>query len=86
MMTKNGKQTSARIGTLAAATLTNSNASQIAKSLAGAALSQRHTSNQTGAAMEAVAAKVLKSPHYATETKELAGAVLSQANTGRKAS
>lgn len=84
-MAKNTKQTSARIGTLAAETLKSSNASQIAKSLAGAALSQRHTSNQTGAAMEAVAARVLKSPHYATETKELAGAVLSQANKERKA-
>ena len=66
-MTKNSKQTSARIATLAAETLQSSSTSQIAKSLAGAA-ARRHTANQTGATMEAVAAKVLKSSHYAAET------------------
>ena len=82
-MSKNSKQTSARIATLAAETLQSKTASQIAKSLAGAALSQRNTSNQTGATMEDVAARVLKSPHYADDTKALAGAVLAQSNVAR---
>jgi len=82
-MPKNTKQTSARIATLAAETLQNERASQIAKSLAASALAQRSGSKQTGAEMEALAAKVLASERYADETKELAASVLSQANKAR---
>lgn len=82
-MSKNTKQTSGRIATLASNTLQNKQASQIAKSLAASALSQRNTAHQTGAAIEDLASKVLSSPKYATETKELAGSVLSQANKDR---
>jgi hypothetical protein len=80
---KNTKQTSAKVATLAAEKLQDPNASQIAKSLAGAALAQRNTHKQTGAEMEELAAKVLGSDKYAEDTKTLAGAVLSQANKDR---
>lgn len=82
-MSKNTKQTSARIATLAAETLQNERTSQIAKSLAASALAQRNGSKQTGAEMEDLAAKVLASKRYADETKELAASVLSQSNKAR---
>ena len=82
-MSKNAKQTSSRIATLAAGTLQNNSASQVAKSLAASALSQRNSGKQTGAEMEEKAAKVLAGKHYADETKELAASVLAQANKER---
>ena len=82
-MTKNSKQTSSRIAKLAAETLQDGNASQIAKSLAASALAQRSADKQTGAKMEEVAAKVLSSEKYAEATKELAASVLAQANKER---
>ncbi|MCU1323055.1 MAG: hypothetical protein JWM43_2704 [Acidobacteriaceae bacterium] len=82
-MSRNTKQTSSRIATLAAETLQDNQASQIAKSLAASALSQRSTDRQTGAKMEDVASRVLASKRYATETKELAASVLTQANKQR---
>lgn len=82
-MSKNAKQTSSRIATLAAETLQNNSASQVAKSLAASALSQRNSGKQTGAEMEEKAAKVLAGKHYADETKELAASVLAQANKER---
>ncbi len=51
-MSKNTKQTSAQIAKLAAETLQDSRASQIAKSLAASALAQRGGGKQTGAEME----------------------------------
>lgn len=82
-MTKNSKQTSNRIASVAATTLANKNSSEIAKSLAASALSQHGSSRQTGAEIEKVASKVLSSSKYAEVTKELAGSVLSQANKTR---
>lgn len=82
-MSKNTKQTSSRIGKLASETLQDSRTSQIAKSLAASALSQRSGDKQTGAKMEEVAARVLASDRYADDTKELAASVLSQANKQR---
>lgn len=82
-MSKNTKQTSARIGKLAAETLQDSRSSQVAKSLAASALSQRSGEKQTGSKMEDVAARVLASNRYADDTKELAASVLSQANKQR---
>ena len=82
-MSKNTKQTSSRIATLAAETLKDSKSSQVAKSLAASALSQRGNDRQTGAKMEDVAARVLASDRYATDTKELAASVLSQSNKQR---
>jgi len=82
-MSKNTKQTSSRVATLAAETLQNNHASQIAKSLAASALSQRNGDKQTGAKMEDVAVRVLASDRYADETRELAASVLAQANKQR---
>jgi hypothetical protein len=82
-MSKNTKQTSAHIAKLAAETLQDNRASQIAKSLAASALAQRGGGKQTGAAMEDKAARVLASDHYADETRRLAASVLAQANKER---
>lgn len=46
-MSKNTKQTSSRIGRLASETLQSSSSSQVAKSLAASALSQRSGDKQT---------------------------------------
>ncbi len=82
-ISKNTKQTSSRVGRLASETLQSSSSSQVAKSLAASALSQRSGDKQTGARMEDKAARVLASDRYAKETKELAASVLSQANKQR---
>lgn len=82
-MSKNTKQTSSRIAKLASETLQYTRSSQVAKSLAASALSQRGGDRQTGAKMEDVAARVLSSDKYAGETKELAASVLAQANKQR---
>lgn len=82
-MSKNVKQTSSRIASLAAETLQSNQSSQIAKSLAASALSQHGNARQTGAAMEDIASKVLGSDKYAEATKELAASVLSQSNKSR---
>jgi len=82
-MSKNTKQTSTRIAKLAAETLQDNRSSQVAKSLAASALSQRSGDKQTGSKMEDVAARVLASDRYAEGTKELAASVLSKANKQR---
>jgi hypothetical protein len=82
-MTKNTKQTSSQIGRLASETLQSSSSSQVAKSLAASAPSQRSGDRQTGARMEDTAARVLASDHYAKDTRALAASVLSQANKQR---
>ena len=83
-MGTNKKQTSAKLATQAAQTLTNANASKTAKRLAASVLSQTSTDKQTSAEMENMASKVLNSSKYNDETKSLAGSVLSQANKDRK--
>lgn len=82
-MARNSKQTSSKVASLASETLTNKHASQVAKSLAASALSQRNTTKQTGSEMEALASKVIRSDKYADATRELAATVLSQANKER---
>lgn len=77
------KKTSKSVATLAAETLQDKSASQIAKQLAGSALSQYSTSNQTGSQLEEVASSVLKSPKYSEKTKTLAASVLSQSVVNR---
>ena len=71
------------IAKLAAETLQDKQASQIARSLAASALSQVSGGKQTGGQMEDKAAKVLASDHYSAETKQLAASVLAQANKER---
>jgi hypothetical protein len=82
-MSRNTKQTSPRIASLAAETLQDKHASQIAKRLAASALSQRDGGKQTGSEIEDVAARVLAGSRYSNDTKELAASVLSQANKQR---
>jgi len=79
----NKKQTSAEVAAIAAEILKDENASDIAKKLAGSALSQTATSRQTSAEMEDLASKVLKSDKYNATTKTLAASILSQSNKGR---
>jgi hypothetical protein len=82
-MSKNTKSTSSKVAALASETLTNPNSSDIAKKLAGSALSQTNTGNQTGKEMETTASKVLQSDKYSEQTKELAASILSQSNKNR---
>jgi len=82
-MVVNRKGTSSRVATLAADTLFKPGSSQIARKLAGSALSQSNTDRQTGAKMEDLASKVLRSDRYSEKTKALAGSVLSQSNKKR---
>ncbi|WP_439185169.1 hypothetical protein [Carboxylicivirga taeanensis] len=82
-MAKNQKQTSKNVASLAAKTLINDNSSQIAKKLAGSALSQKSTTKQTRSEMENTASKVLKSSKYNDDTKTLAASILSQSNKKR---
>lgn len=79
----NSKQTSPEIAKQAAETLRSPNASAIAKSLAGSALSQSTSSKETGKAMETKASQVLQSEKYSDSTKTLAASVLSQSNKQR---
>lgn len=82
-MSKNQKTTSSKVASKASKILTDSNSSEIAKSLAASALSQKNKGNQTGSEMEDKAAKVLASDKYSADTKEMAASVLSQANKER---
>lgn len=82
-MSKNKKQSSSEVASLAAATLNDKDASKIAKSLAGSVIAQTHTDKQTGADMESKASKVLQSDKYSDDTKTLAASVLSQSNRKR---
>lgn len=82
-MGKNTKQSSADIAKLAASTLADQNASNIAKSLAASVLSQTNTDKQTGAELESKASMVLQSDKYSNSTKSLAASVLSQSNKAR---
>lgn len=82
-MSTNTKKSSPRVATLAANTLTDPNASKIAKSLAASVVAQTNTGKQTGAKLEDIASKVIQSPKYSDDTKTLAASVLSQSNKER---
>lgn len=82
-MSFNKKRTSSEVASDAGSILHDPNASDIQKSLAASALSQRSGKRQTGKEMEEIASKVMKSDKYSEETKELAASVLSQANRRR---
>lgn len=79
----NSKTTSERMASLAAEVLRDADASDIAKRLAGSALSQAASGRQTGADLEELAGRVLSAEKYAATTRELAATVLSQANKAR---
>lgn len=82
-MSINKKSTSKEIASLASKTLKDLNSSNIAKELAGSALSQRNSKKQTGSELEDKAFKVLISEKYSDSTKKLAGSILSQSNRKR---
>jgi hypothetical protein len=82
-MSFNSKVSSSKLASQAANTLRDSGASDIAKRLAGAVLSQAQGKNQTGKAMETTASQVLRSPKYSEQTKAFAASVISQANKRR---
>jgi hypothetical protein len=73
-----GKSTGGKIASTAARTLSNPNASQIQKSLAGSALAQAGASKVTSKAMESGALAALKSQSSSATTKTLAASVVSQ--------
>jgi len=79
----NKKRTSAEIGTLAAKTLQNPNASAIQKTLAASAMSQISPDKSTGSVVEDKASAALRNPNSSPITKSLAGAVLSQSEKER---
>ena len=60
-MSKNSKQTSKSVSSLASQILKNPSSSAIQKELAGSALSQSKSSKQTGAHLESKASNVLQS-------------------------
>jgi len=82
-MSKNTKQTSKAVSSLASDVLRASSSSAIQKQLAASALSQTHSSKQTGSEMETKASKVLQSDKYSDTTKSLAASLLSQSNKQR---
>jgi hypothetical protein len=77
------KTTSDKVASLAAQILADKNSSDIAKRLAGSALSQTNMGNETGSVLEDIASNVLKSNKYSDTTKSLAASVLSQSNKKR---
>lgn len=81
-MSKN-KVTSNKIASLASQVLTSNSSSNIAKKLAGSALSQKNTQKNTSTEMETIASKVLQSQKYSEETQTLAASVLSQSIKNR---
>lgn len=82
-MSRNTKQTSKSVSSLASKVLKNPSSSAIQKELAGSALSQSQSSKQTSADMESKASQVLQSDKYSDTTKTLAASVLSQSNKDR---
>jgi hypothetical protein len=83
VMSKNGKQTSKNVGSLASDVLRDPSSSAIQKQLAASALSQANSDKQTGSTMETKASNVLQSDKYSDTTKTLAASVLAQSNKER---
>jgi hypothetical protein len=79
----NKKVTSYEIATTASKVLRNPNSSEIAKQVAGSALSQKNKTHETGKNMETIASNILKSNKYNEVTKELAASILSQSDKNR---
>lgn len=82
-MSTNNKQTSRTVASLASEVLQDKNASDLAHSLAGSAMSQRSPGRQTGAELEDLASRALRDGRSSETTKELAASVLAQANKER---
>ncbi|RYF29485.1 MAG: hypothetical protein EOO23_06865 [Comamonadaceae bacterium] len=82
-MSKNTKQTSPRVASVAGRTLSSGSSSSIQRSLAGSALRQAGTPAQTGARTEDRASRALDNSRSSTVTRTLAGSVVSQSNKSR---
>lgn len=82
-MTKNSKQTSPRVATVAGKALGSGSSSAIQKTLAGSALRQAGTPAQTGAKTENKASRALDSGKSSSVTKTLAASVVAQSNKKR---
>lgn len=82
-MSKNTKQTSSRVASLAGKTLQSNSASALQRSLAGSALRQVGTTAQTGAKTEGKASSTLGRSRSAATTKTLAASVVSQSSRKR---
>lgn len=83
VMSRNAKQTSARVASLAAKTLQDESASALQRSLAGSALRQAGAPAETGAKTEAKAGKALDNPNSSDVTLTLAGSVTAQSRRSR---
>lgn len=81
-MSKNTKQTSPHVASLAGKTLQSGSASTLQRSLAGSALRQSGSAAQTGAKTEAKAGGALDNSRSSV-TKTLAASVVSQSNRKR---
>ena len=77
----NSKTTSNKVASLAARVLADPNSSNIAKSFAGSALSQKNKNNETGEDIQTMASNALKSDKYNDLTKQLAASILSQSDS-----
>lgn len=82
-MSKNSKQTSPHVASVAGKALGSSSSSAVQRSLAGSALRQAGSSAQTGTQTESRASRALDNPNSAPVTKTLAGSVVSQSNRRR---
>lgn len=82
-MSKNTKQTSPRVASLAGKTLQSDSASALQRSLAGSALRQAGSAAQTGAKTEAKAGGALDNARSSTTTRTLAATVVAQSNRKR---
>ena len=83
IMSKNDKQTSKDVSSLASDVLRDPSSSAIQRQLAGSALSQANSDKQTGSKMETKASNVLQSDKYSDTTRTLAASVLAQSNKER---
>ena len=68
----------------ASSVLRDSGASKMAKSLAGAALAQAHTTKASSSTTATTAAKALQDGRASASTKTLAGSVLTQRPGGKR--
>lgn len=82
-MSKNTKQTSPRVASIAGKTLQSPGSSAIQRSIAGSPLRQAGTTAQTGAKVEGAASRALDNPRSSKVTRTLAGSVVSQSNRKR---
>lgn len=82
-MSKNTKQTSNRVASVAGKTLQSPSSSAVLRSIAGSALRQAGTPAQTGSKIEGTASRALDNSRSSKVTQTLAGSVVAQSNRKR---